>query len=657
MLKLKRWQWTVLAIPPLTLFIGLLILSGLQLQQWGLSWVWALVAIAAGGWRWGFSQWTKSNPVALEQKLSDVRSQLQDTLAETAQVVPPEQVETVLRQTLEAAQADPPIWEDWASFAQRCQTLIREIAHLYHPEVKYPLLNIYVPQAYGLIRGTVDDLDRYMRVAAPALNQVSVAQVYQTYETYQALERPLRRLGTVLDLSRWLWNPIGAVIREVGRPLGNQANQQLVANFDQTLRETALTILCKQAIALYGGITALDFAQAAPDSAQSQSLRALMEAADSPQAIAAEPINLLLVGRTGAGKSSLINTLFQQDRAEVDVLPSTDQIASYRWETATEEALVLWDSPGYEQVDRTDWRQQVLAQAAQADVLLLVNPALDPALEADIAFLKDLAREGQEIPTLLVVTQVDRLRPVREWAPPYNWQQGDRPKERNIRAAVDYRQEQMGDWIQQILPLVTQSDAEDRNAWGSDALATQLVEAISPAKSQRLAQFLRSREARITAALRLIERYALQMSSSQGIVALVKTPLFTFLSARFTGTPELGALLAQSLPAEQVPVIASKMMLTYELAALLNEQGTLFRPGEILKLWPILVQNSDRAPAQNAWAWGQALVEYWTKDLSVNALKSRFADYLEESQAMPAALQAATEDASISSKGLDEALP
>jgi predicted GTPase len=648
MLKLKRWQWTVLAIPPLVLITGLLILSGLQLQQWGLSWVWALVAVAAVGWRWGLSHWTKPSPDALEQKLSDVRSQLQDTLAETAQTVPPDRVETVLRQTLAAAQADPPIWEDWASFAQRCQTLVRDIAYLYHPEVKYPLLNIYVPQAYGLIRGTVDDLDRYMRVAAPALNQVSVAQVYQAYETYQALETPLRRLWTVLDLSRWLWNPIGAVAREMGRPLGNQANQQLVVNFSQILRETALTLLCKQAIALYGGITTLDFEQATPDSTQSQSLRALMEAADSTQAIASEPINLLLVGRTGAGKSSLINTLFQQDRAAVDVLPSTDQIASYRWETPTQEALVLWDSPGYEQVDRADFRQQVLAQALQADVLLLVNPALDPALEADIAFLKDLAREGQKSPTLLVVTQVDRLRPIREWSPPYDWQQGDRPKERNIRAAVDYRQSQMGTWVQQVLPLVTQSDADDRSAWGSDALASQLVEAIAPAKSQRLAQFLRSREARITAATRLIERYALQMSSSQGIVALVKTPLFAFLSARFTGTPELGTLLAQSLPAEQVPVIASKMMLTYELATLLNGQDKRLQPGEMLKLWPVLAQNSDRPPAQNAWAWGQALVEYWTKDLSVNALKSRFAHYLEAS-AMPGTLQSATESESSTS--------
>jgi predicted GTPase len=651
MLKLKRWQWIILAMPPIALMAGLFIVAGTQLNAWGLNWVWGIVAISVVGWRWLFSQWTKPDTAALEQNLSAVRSQLQDTLAETAQSVSPERVEAVLRQTLEAARDDRPLWEDWPTFAERGQTLIREIAHLYHPEVKYPLLNIYVPQAYGLIRGTVDDLDRYMRVVAPTLNQVTVAQVYQTYETYRALETPLRRILTVVDLSRWLWNPIAAIAKEAGRPLGDLANQQLLRNFSQTLRETALTLLCKQAIALYGGKTALDFETAAPTSAQAQTLRDLMESAEATQAVATEPINLLLVGRTGAGKSSLINTLFEQDKAAVDVLPSTDQIASYRWETPAQEALILWDSPGYEQVDQADFRRQVLAQATAADVLLLVSPVLDPSLEADVAFLQDLAREGRDLPSFLVLTQVDRLRPIREWEPPYDWQQGDRPKERNIRAAVAYREEQMGEWVQQVFPLVTRAEADGRAGWGSDDLARQLVEAIAPAKSQRLAQFLRSRDARITAATRLIERYAIQMTSSQGIIALVKTPLFAFLSARFTGTPELGLLLAQSIPAEQVPVVASKMMLTYELAGLLNEHGNLFRPGEIAKLWPVLLTTSDRAPAQNAWAWGQALVEYWTKDLTAQALKSRFEYYLEQSVAMPAPVREATNSLST---GLDQ---
>jgi hypothetical protein len=469
-----------------------------------------------------------------------------------------------------------------------------------------------------------------MRVAAPALNQVTVAQVYQTYETYRSLETPLRRVWTTLDLARWLWNPIAAAAKAASRPLGEQAQQQLVLNFNQTLRETALTILCRQAIALYGGQTALDFVTATPQSVQSQSLRELMEQAETTTEIAAEPLKLLLVGRTGAGKSSLINTLFQAELAAVDVLPSTDKITSYRWETPAQEALILWDSPGYEQVDRADLRQQVLQQAAIADVLLLVTPALDPALEADVAFLKAVAQQDREQPVFLVLTQVDRLRPMREWQPPYDWLQGDRPKERNIREAVAYRQAQMGAWVQAVLPIVTASEADGRLAWGDDALATQLIEAIAPTKSQRLAYFLRSREARITAAIRLVERYALQLTSSQGLVALVKTPLFAFLAVRFTGIPDLGRLLAQSIPAEQVPVVASKMMLTYELAGLLSEQSQLFRPGEILNLWPLLLQGGDRPPAQNAWAWGQALVEYWTQDLAIDRLKTRFEYYLNQ---------------------------
>ena len=635
MVRLNRWQWGLLLAPPILLISGLGIVAAIQMHAWGLSWAWGLVAVGAVGWRWLLSRWTRPSSVTLEQTLETAQSQLQNTLAETAQTVSPEQVEAVLRQTLEAAREDLPLWEDWPTFGQRCQKLVLDIAHLYHPEVKYPLLNIYVPQAYGLIRGTVDDLDRWMQVAAPTLNQVTVGQVYQTYETYQALEGPLRRISKVLNLGEWLWNPIAAAAKRMSRPLGEQANQQLLITFSQTLREMALTILCRQAIALYGGQTALVLESPPPLPAQAQTLRDLMEQAASPEAIAAEPINLLLVGRTGAGKSSLINTLFQQEQAAVDVLPSTDQITSYRWETPTQEALILWDSPGYEQVDRADLRQQVLAQAAIADVLLLVSSAMDPALEADLAFLQAVAQPNRENPVLLVVTQVDRLRPLREWQPPYDWQRGDRLKERNIRDAVAYRQEQLGDWVQQIFPVVTAGTADGRPAWGSDALALQLLAAIAPAKAERLAQFLRSRDARIAAAARLIERYALQMAGGQGLVAMVKTPVFAALSARLTGTPDFGNLLAQTIPAEQVPVVVNKLMLTAELAGLLTEQSRVFRPSEMLTLWPLLLLNNDRPPAHNAWAWGQALVEYWTQGVSSAALKSRFEYYLEQSETRP----------------------
>jgi predicted GTPase len=639
MIQLQRWQWITLAVPPIALLVTLLILAGIQLHAWGLSWVWGLVTISIVGWRFLLSQWTKPRQDNLEQQLAGVRSQLASTLTETAQKVPAAQVEAVLRQTLEASQSDAPLWEDWPTFLQRSKTLVSEIAYLYNPAVKYPLLNITVPQAYGLIRGTVDDLDRWIEVTAPTLNQMTVAQAYQTYETYQALETPLRRLWTVLDLGRWLWNPVAAAAKELGKPLGNQANQQLLVNFSQVLRETALTLLCRQAIALYGGESALNLEATLPASVQTQTLRELMESVESTEAVAAKPVNLLLVGRTGAGKSSLVNTLFRRELAEVDVLPSTDRVASYRWEAPNQETLIIWDSPGYEQVDRTDLRAEVLRQAAIADALILVAPALDPALESDITFLQDVIAQGYELPIFVVVTQVDVLRPLREWDPPYSWRTGDRLKEQNIRAAVAYRQEQMGTWANHVLPIVTASAANQREAWGIDELATQLVEEIAPAKAQRLARFLRSREARITAAIRLIDRYALQMSSSKGIVALVKTPLFAFLSTRFTGTPELGTLLAQAVPAEQVPVVASKLMLTYELASLLSEDEMPFRPGEVMKLWQALLYGSDRPPAQNAWAWGHILVEYWSQGLPGDALKTRFDYYLDQATNTPNPIQ------------------
>jgi hypothetical protein len=95
---------------------------------------------------------------------------------------------------LKTAQSDRPIWEDWQTFWQRCQDLVSAIAHVYNPEVKYPLLNIYVPQAFGLIRGTVDDLDRWIQQLSPALAQVTIGQAYEAYGVYRKLEPSARKL-------------------------------------------------------------------------------------------------------------------------------------------------------------------------------------------------------------------------------------------------------------------------------------------------------------------------------------------------------------------------------------------------------------------------------------------------------------------------------
>ncbi|MBD0265594.1 MAG: dynamin family protein, partial [Tolypothrix sp. Co-bin9] len=300
---------------------------------------------------------------------------------------------------------------------------------------------------------------------------------------------------------------------------------------------------------------------------------------------------------------------------------------NYQWKSKTGEALTLWDTPGYEQVNRTDFRDLVLDYAKNADLLLLVTPALDPSLQMDVDFLADMKAGITDLPMIAVVTQVDRLRPIREWEPPYNWESGDRPKEVAIRQATEYRAQLLGEFCDLILPVVTSDVKTNRVAWGVDALSLGLVEAIAPAKQLRLARFLRNLEARTVAAAKIIDHYTFQMATTQGLTAFLKSPVLQFISTLSTGSPNLAYLLTEKIPVEQLPVVIGKLQMAYELFSLLSTDNANSRKFDLLSLWSLLLENTA-SPERNAWAFGHVLVEYWTHNLTVEQLRQRFEYYL-----------------------------
>jgi predicted GTPase len=635
MVRLKPWQWVVLALPIATIVGFLLVAAGLQIHEWRLNWIWGVFTLVFVGWRWLLVKWTRPAVGQMEAVMAEVNKELEST-ANQAVGLPAgndatNQSEAALQKILVTAKDDRPLWEDWATFWQRCQELVVAIASIYHPEDKYPLLNIYIPQAYSLIRGTVDDLDQWIQKLSPALNQLTVGQAYQAYEVYRKLEPSARKLWKAWNWAQWFFNPVVAVAKQVSQRSNNQATQELLVNLNQLLREAALRNLCRQAIALYSGTTlpiaASPVTNPAIPKAKTQTLREILAQAEPAEEVEQKPVNILLAGRTGSGKSSLINTLFQTDKAAVDVLPSTDRIQNYHWQTKSGETLTLWDTPGYEQVNRADLRELVLDYAINADLLLLVTPALDPALQMDVDFLKDLKADVTDLPAIAIVTQVDRLRPIREWQPPYDWQWGDRPKEIAIREATEYRAQQLVDFCNIVLPIVTSDSKTGRLAWGIDALSLALVNAIAPAKQLRLARFLRNLEARTVAAAKIIDRYTFQMATTQGLTTLLKSPVLQFLSTMTTGSPTLAYLLAEQIPVEQLPIVIGKLQMAYDLFSLLNADEGDIRNFNLLSLWPLLLEN-PAAPDRNAWAFGHALVEYWTQNLTVEQLRERFEFYL-----------------------------
>jgi uncharacterized protein len=635
MVRLKPWQWVILAMPIASIIIFLLISAGMQIHEWGINWIWGVFTLVFVAWRWLLVKWTKPAIEQVEAALAEVQEELKSATADSTPTISSDktqQVEAKLQEILTVAQSDRPIWEDWTTFWQRCQDLVRAIALIYYPEVQYPLLNIYVPQAYGLIRGTVDDLDQWMQKLSPALNQVTIGQAYQAYEVYRKLEPSARKVWRAWNWAQWFLNPVAAAANRATKGTTSQANQQLLVNLGQLLREAALKNLCRQAIALYSGTTApiptATVSTPALPKTRTQTLESILTQAEPVEKVEQKPVSILLTGRTGAGKSSLINTLFQSNLAAVDVLPSTAEIQNYHWQTQDGETLNLLDTPGYEQVKRGDLRDLVLKYATEADLLLLVTPVLDPALQMDVDFLQEIKATVADIPAIAVVTQVDRLRPIREWQPPYDWQTGDKPKEVAIREATEYRENLLGDFCNLVLPVVTSDNQTGRIAWGIEALSLGLIEAIAPAKQLRLARFLRNLEARTVAAAKIIDHYTFQMATTQGLTTLLKSPVLQFISTISTGSPTLAYLLAEQIPVEQLPIVIGKLQMAYDLFALLRTEDSN-NQFDLLSLWPLLLEN-PATPDRNAWAFGHAVVEYWTQNLTVEQLRRRFDYYLQQ---------------------------
>ena len=150
-----------------------------------------------------------------------------------------------------------------------------------------------------------------------------------------------------------------------------------------------------------------------------------------------------MLGQVSSGKSSLINALFGELRAATDVLADTRGFTAYRLEREDAPVALILDSQGYAGGDAVD-AAALDRELLRTDLILLVCAAHHAARGADREQLERLRRLFRDRPQrqppalLCALTFIDRLRPVRDWSPPYDIIEPATPKARSIRAAVDH---------------------------------------------------------------------------------------------------------------------------------------------------------------------------------------------------------------------------
>ncbi len=148
---------------------------------------------------------------------------------------------------------------------------------------------------------------------------------------------------------------------------------------------------------------------------QREALRARIDQIVNYQAVVG------ILGKTGAGKSSLCNALFGQDEAEVDdITACTRYPQEFTLAYKNGKGIALIDMPGVGESTEKDSEYAELYQCLlpEMDLILWVIKADDRALSIDEHCYRTLIQPylaQRDIPVLFVLSQVDKLEPYRRW--------------------------------------------------------------------------------------------------------------------------------------------------------------------------------------------------------------------------------------------------
>ena len=463
---MPRWRLILIAVLLLLPVLSLLAIGLWMALQSG-HWVWLawLIPCCWGG-AWLLLRRTKRTSVPLPEFGSRVHWTPHDQAA--AEIITIEQRR--VDQATSAQLIDPEFYQ------QVTIDIATTLARHYYPKSDDPLGSLSIVELATVSHLVSEDLEAWFQKYVPGSHLVTVSQ----WRMLGNLPPWLNVLSNVGSLASVVWDPTKIprylAMRGAGDPLMSLVKSNLLGAFFRFYTQRIGYYLIElNSGRLRGGSSRYRKAMELiyPTESHSPSGVATGSAEERETTVT---VTITIVGQVKAGKSSLVNCLLGDQQAAVDVLPLTRDVKRYELTGSsvtdrTSDRLILLDTPGYSDSGTTAAQKDATREAVRhADLVLLVMAATSSAKQSDAEMLAEMNRWFQDRhqlkppPVIGVVSKVDALSPIMEWAPPYQWDDPSRPKEHSIREAVDYVSETLGASLSAVVPVVT--DREHGRVYG-----------------------------------------------------------------------------------------------------------------------------------------------------------------------------------------------
>ena len=327
------------------------------------------------------------------------------------------------------------VFSDQGTVLKLSNEILITVARQFHADSKNPVMEFPLPYLLKLIVLVCEDIQHEVLDKIPGSHAVNVGDLLRYKQWYATLASMKHTVAAGKALFNWP----GAKLGKLRSSLLGKGLNLITEELRQRLVNAYIRKLGYYAIQLYSGQLTLD-AIASTDTLTRYAQQDRNQAERVAQSV--EPLRILILGQVGAGKSSLINALFGEIKSAEGLLPTTPEITPYVLERDGLQQAIVLDSPGYGGLQHDKVPDALKQEWAKVDVILMVCNAAQAARQADAQQLDAIRRyfqeecQNQALPVILAVaTQIDRLRPLREWQPSYNIQNPTRPKEHNIRQA------------------------------------------------------------------------------------------------------------------------------------------------------------------------------------------------------------------------------